>query len=264
MELTKNTSVDPAKMIGKNYIEAVNAKFPNTILDEEWSTPNQVTLTIKTNMLPDVVEYLYYQHEGWLPLGFGNDERSIHGNYAVYYVLSMEGEVKTFITIKALVDPVSLEFPSVTPKVKAAVWGERELFDMYGLKAVGLPDQRRLVLPDDWPDDLYPLIPWTTVYVPIQQRQQKHTNLLTKKAKHVSFHLARYILLPMNQDTSVCSWMGKISLMRTIVCSMCTALWKNWQKLVWITTKLTSWLTVCAGFVVLPTVWPTLIPSKVL
>ncbi len=50
-------------MIGKNYIEAVNAKFPNTILDEEWSTPNQVTLTIKTNMLPDVVEYLYYQHE---------------------------------------------------------------------------------------------------------------------------------------------------------------------------------------------------------
>ena len=34
MELTKNTSVDPAKMIGKNYIEAVNAKFPNTILDE--------------------------------------------------------------------------------------------------------------------------------------------------------------------------------------------------------------------------------------
>lgn len=68
MELTKNTSVDPVKMLGKNYIEAVNAKFPNTILDEEWSTPNQVTLTVKTNMLPDVVEYLYYQHEGWLPL----------------------------------------------------------------------------------------------------------------------------------------------------------------------------------------------------
>ena len=66
-------------------------------------------------------------------------------------------EKSNFITIKALVDPVSLEFPSVTPKVKAAVWGERELFDMYGLKAVGLPDQRRLVLPDDWPDDLYPL-----------------------------------------------------------------------------------------------------------
>ena len=28
---------------------------------------------------------------------------------------------------------------------------------MYGLRPVGLPDERRLVLPDDWPDDLYPL-----------------------------------------------------------------------------------------------------------
>jgi len=90
MELTKNTMVDQTKALGKNYIEAVNQKFPNTILDEEWSTENQVTITVKTNMLPDVVEYLYYQHEGWLPIAFANDERSIHGNFAVYYVLSME------------------------------------------------------------------------------------------------------------------------------------------------------------------------------
>ncbi len=157
MELSKNTTIDPSSMLGKNYLAAVRETFPDTVLDEEWSTPNQVTLTIKTNMLPDVVSYLYYTHDGWLPLVFGNDERAIHGSYAVYYVLSMEGAVKTFITIKALVDPVALEFPSVTPKVPAAVWGERELFDMYGLKAVGLPDQRRLVLPDDWPDDLHPL-----------------------------------------------------------------------------------------------------------
>ena len=39
----------------------------------------------------------------------------------------------------------------------AAVWGEREIRDMYGLIPVGLPDQRRLVLPDDWPEDMHPL-----------------------------------------------------------------------------------------------------------
>lgn len=52
--------------------------------------------------------------------------------------------------MKALVDADSREFPSVTPRVPAAVWGEREIRDMYGLIPVGLPDQRRLVLPDDW------------------------------------------------------------------------------------------------------------------
>ena len=30
-------------------------------------------------------------------------------------------------------------------------------FDLFGLRAQGLPDERRLVLPDDWPADLYPL-----------------------------------------------------------------------------------------------------------
>lgn len=43
MELTKNTSVDPAKMIGKNYIEAVNAKFPNTILMRRVNTKSGYT-----------------------------------------------------------------------------------------------------------------------------------------------------------------------------------------------------------------------------
>lgn len=28
---------------------------------------------------------------------------------------------------------------------------------MYGLRAIGLPDERRLVLPDDWPEDIHPL-----------------------------------------------------------------------------------------------------------
>jgi len=58
--------------------------------------------------------------------------------------------------VKALVDADSREFPSVTPRVPAAVWGEREIRDMYGLIPVGLPDQRRLVLPDDWPEDMHP------------------------------------------------------------------------------------------------------------
>ncbi|STU62634.1 formate hydrogenlyase subunit 5 [Klebsiella pneumoniae subsp. ozaenae] len=55
------------------------------------------------------------------------------------------------------VDANKPEYPSVTPRVPAAVWGEREVRDMYGLVPVGLPDERRLVLPDDWPDELYPL-----------------------------------------------------------------------------------------------------------
>ncbi|WP_438335532.1 NADH-quinone oxidoreductase subunit C [Edwardsiella tarda] len=143
--------------IGQHYIAALRQQFPHAILDESWQTATQATITVKTGMLPEVVEYLYYQQGGWLSVLFGNDERPLCGSYAVYYVLSMEQGTKCWITVKALVDANTREYPSVTPRVPAAVWGEREVRDMYGLIAVGLPDERRLVLPDDWPNDLYPL-----------------------------------------------------------------------------------------------------------
>ena len=58
-----------------------------------------------------------------------------------------------WVTVRVEVDANKPEYPSVTPRVPAAVWGEREVRDMYGLIPVGLPDERRLVLPDDWPDE---------------------------------------------------------------------------------------------------------------
>jgi len=150
-------SVSGEIKIGRNYVDGLRQKFPSVVLEEEWQTEDQVTVTIKTNSLPEVVEWLYYDQGGWLSVLFGNDERPLNGNFAVYYVLSMEGIVKSWVVVRVLVDPVSQEFPSVTPRVPAAVWGEREVFDMFGLRAIGLPDERRLVLPDDWPDGLHPL-----------------------------------------------------------------------------------------------------------
>ncbi|ELR63873.1 Hydrogenase-4 component G [Photobacterium marinum] len=143
--------------IGKHYIDGVNHFFPSAILDEEWQTENQVTITVKMTSLVEVMKWLYYDQGGWLTVSFGNDERSLNGHFAVYHALSMEGEVKSWVTVKVLVDAQSQEFISITPYIPAAVWGEREVRDMYGLHPVGLPDERRLVLPDDWPEDLHPL-----------------------------------------------------------------------------------------------------------
>ena len=150
---TKKKSRD----LGARYVKNVRERFPNAILEEERQTFEQLTITVKLSSLPEVVEYLYYDQGGWLPVLVGNDERTLNGHYALYYALSMEEGERCWIVVRALVDPARPEFPSVTPRVPAAVWGEREVRDMYGLTPVGIPDARRLVLPDDWPDDLYPL-----------------------------------------------------------------------------------------------------------
>lgn len=143
----------PAKV----YVDAVRAMPGVKVLDESWQADDQVTLTVDLNSLPEVVETIYYRHDGWLATIAANDERPLNGNYALYYILAMEGAVKSHVVVRVEVPPERPEFPAVTPRVPAMGWGEREVRDMFGLEPVGMQDQRRLVLPDDWPDDLYPL-----------------------------------------------------------------------------------------------------------
>jgi Ni,Fe-hydrogenase III large subunit/Ni,Fe-hydrogenase III component G len=142
---------------GQPYVDAVRQQFGAAMLDETWQADDQVTLTVDLNTLPEIVETLYCKHDGWLQTMAANDERRLNGHYALYYILSMEGPVKSHVVVRGLVPSHRPEFPSVTPRVPAAVWAEREARDMFGLEPVGTPDARRLVLPDDWPEGLYPL-----------------------------------------------------------------------------------------------------------
>jgi len=93
---------------GQHYLAALQQQFPAAMLAAEWQTADQLTVTVKLNSLPDVVEWLYYQQGGWLSVLFGNDERTLCGHYALYYVLSMEQGTKCWITVRAEVDAQTL------------------------------------------------------------------------------------------------------------------------------------------------------------
>lgn len=200
--------------IGQHYLAALHQAFPGVVLDEAWQTKDQLTITVKVNYLPEVVEFLYYQQGGWLSVLFGNDERKLNGHYAVYYVLSMEQGTKCWITVRVEVDANKPEYPSVTPRVPAAVWGEREVRDMYGLVPVGLPDERRPPTP-------------------------KPTSLLTSSAarKTTWCRSARCTSPLMNLATSACSLTARTLSTPTTACSTSIAGWKSWRKPAWVITK---------------------------
>ncbi len=147
--------------VGQKYVDALRAQFGGRILEESWQAADQATLTVELNSLPDVVETVYYRLGGWLSTVVGSDERPINGHFAIYYVLSVEGDEgeteKSYVVIRALIPPHQPEFPAVSPRVPAAIWYEREVRDMFGIQPIGMQDKRRLVLPDDWPPDLHPL-----------------------------------------------------------------------------------------------------------
>lgn len=142
---------------GASHVDAVRRQFHGALVQESWQTEEQVTITVKTDSVPDVVQFLYYRRGGWLSVVVGNDERSINGSFALYYVLSMEDIDPCICVVRSEIAPETPSFPSVAARVPACIWGEREVRDMFGLQPIGLPDERRLVLPDDWPEGLYPL-----------------------------------------------------------------------------------------------------------
>ncbi|MDO4875563.1 MAG: NADH-quinone oxidoreductase subunit C [Campylobacter sp.] len=153
-------------MRGDKFIEILKTKVK--ILEVTRQADDQITVLVDRNDLPLAVKTLYYDIGGFISTMIPNDERQINGSFALYYAISMEGskmteaddfaaEDKCFITVKTLIPGSDPTFPSVTPLVPACVWYEREAYDMFGLVAEGLPDKRRLVLSDDWPDGLHPL-----------------------------------------------------------------------------------------------------------
>ena len=70
-----------------------------------------------------------------------------------YIVHALEKNAR--LRLRVSLSGQSPEVPSVTECWKSAEWPEREAFDMMGIKFVGHPDLRRILMPADW--DGHPL-----------------------------------------------------------------------------------------------------------
>lgn len=66
-----------------------------------------------------------------------------------------EGAAVLTLRVSLPYDPA--EIPTVCNIIPSATLYERELIELLGVTVVGTPDTSRLVLPDDWPDGIYPL-----------------------------------------------------------------------------------------------------------
>jgi len=74
--------------------------------------------------------------------------------FHVIYQLSSLAKNLT-VQLRVPVDGANPQIPTVSGIYQVANWRERELMDMFGITAVGHPDPRKLLLPDD--QEGYPL-----------------------------------------------------------------------------------------------------------
>ncbi|MDL2280736.1 NADH-quinone oxidoreductase subunit C [Selenomonadales bacterium OttesenSCG-928-I06] len=119
---------------------------------------NQLNTVLKVNKynLLEVCLFLEKEQGGRLFTMVGTDERKVTGYFSLYYVFAFD-KYQVFMTVKIDIDEAEPTFPSVSAELPAANWYEREVNDLLGLRALGHPDRRPLVLHGDWPEDVYPL-----------------------------------------------------------------------------------------------------------
>lgn len=61
------------------------------------------------------------------------------------------------LTLRVSVPYSRPNLPSICDLIPSATLYERELIEMFGVSIEDTPDKERLLLPDDWPEGIYPL-----------------------------------------------------------------------------------------------------------
>jgi Ni,Fe-hydrogenase III large subunit/Ni,Fe-hydrogenase III component G len=123
-------------------------------------------LTAAKEDIPAIVSHIHRAPElqATLSMQWVVDLRPREAAYRIYYLFTL-GKGKWLILQAGLSGEDRL-FPSITPRIHAAKWYEREIRDMFGLIPQGHPDLRRLVRHEHWPKGTHPLkkdFPWNHV-----------------------------------------------------------------------------------------------------
>jgi len=77
----------------------------------------------------------------------------------VIYHISLSGAL---VSLKVQTPKENPVLPTIVDLIPGAVLYEREVHDMLGVNFEGHPDLSPLILPDKWPEGVYPLRKWWT------------------------------------------------------------------------------------------------------
>jgi membrane-bound hydrogenase subunit beta len=115
-----------------------------------------IWMKVDKNIFKDLIKHLHDYQFPHLGVVSGNDyEKSIE---LVYHFSLDYGKDRKEISLN-----IAVELPKSKPEIETicdwipgALITEREKQEMLGVKIIGIPDSRRLFLPDDFPEGVYP------------------------------------------------------------------------------------------------------------
>ncbi|MFA5831955.1 MAG: NADH-quinone oxidoreductase subunit C [Bacteroidota bacterium] len=136
-------------MTAQEIHDLFKKQFPEAVLEAKLENVADPFIKIQPETIKEISEFAKNSEQlqfDYLMCLSGVDYKGKLG--VVYHLYSMVHRHK--MVLKVEVPTENPNVPSVESVWKSANWHEREAFDLFGLNFAGHPDQRRILLPDDW------------------------------------------------------------------------------------------------------------------
>lgn len=141
-------------MTDRNTIIAgLKERFKNDIVEFFDKSSKRIYIEIKTESLIVITSYLLRDLSARFNIASGLDCRS---HIEILYHFTLE-DINLIISLRVKLSRENPTIESLACAFEGANWIERELNEMLGIKFTNHPDMRNLLLPDNWPKDVYPL-----------------------------------------------------------------------------------------------------------
>lgn len=135
-------------------LKSLQDKFKDDITDCFDKSPRRVYLEIKPESIVKVANYIFRDLGARFNIASGADRRS---HMEILYHFTLE-DINLLISLRVkLQKPRKLEIDSLASIIEGANWIEREIHELLGINFKGHPNLKRLLLPDEWPEGIYPL-----------------------------------------------------------------------------------------------------------
>lgn len=131
----------------------IEQALPGRIENVRKDRPNRIFIEVAPQNIVEVARTLFETLNARLATVSGVDLRDdVEVNY--HFCFDSDYCVVTVKTWAAKPDPC---LPSVAPWIIGANWIEREINDLIGCRFEGHPNFERLIVADDWPENIHPL-----------------------------------------------------------------------------------------------------------
>jgi len=137
----------------QEILQAIGERFAEDIISVFEKSPKRVYIEIKAGAIVGLAQYLFKDIGARFNIASGVDGRN---SMEILYHFTVE-DVDLVISLRVILPKDKLAIDSLTPVFTAAHWIEREIHELLGIHFIGHPHLERLLLPEDWPEGVYPL-----------------------------------------------------------------------------------------------------------